>query len=641
MLRLILVLFATLASVGAFAQSVNTNADLAITAIGTYPQGVWRTTYAAGIGSPLFFKPRTGTCPMPNGDDGGSCVNTIGNNSWVSVPNDGVANVQNFGANPNGANAPTTTAAIQAALTASKKVYVPQGTYALSDMVTMPAAGEMTCAGRTSTNFSIDVLTFNMGAQGAVKMPAASDGVSIVDCGFTFKQPNTSSRASINPYPPAIYAVGSTRFYLDRIRVNAGYTCLDASGNTGGSRIGIFECGALAQSNVILTNGALDFIHVDSIECWPYGITDKTNLMSGVYSDQTTNCASFGKVDGLSIDKIATLRANIIITDDFNTAVPININNISLDINAMFEVDRGFIQVGRIYYTHSGGSNPAIYVNGHGSNNRLTIDSIMPTVSADDCPVRIAGSGATLSINGGRVVHAGARFACFDDAATTSLLSIRNTFFSIAGSHAGCLLEGSAISSNSMVIQNNQSSTYTSGSGNIMCFQADVAPNTASGNSFPRWSHSLPFSTSNGYYDIAEPFSPGAVTPAFITMGNFAPTYGSQEGWYYRRGSFVELGIYSVFNTNAYTTASGNFFLTSASGWPSPKDGSGAREPCQIGNMEKVTVSSQSVANIYDSSHIYFRYFSSAAASTFFNTSHVPASTSNVRFTVRCDYRVR
>lgn len=104
---------------------VATNAALAASPITSYPSGVWRTDYAAGNGAPpLFFTPQTGTCAA-NGlvNDGGSCVNGAGGNSWKSARLPGsTIDVKQYGAVCNAftANPTDDTAALQAAINANQ-----------------------------------------------------------------------------------------------------------------------------------------------------------------------------------------------------------------------------------------------------------------------------------------------------------------------------------------------------------------------------------------------------------------------------------------------------------------------------------------------------------------------------------------
>jgi hypothetical protein len=73
---------------------VATNAALTASSTGSYPNGVWRENYAAGLGAPpLWFVPETGTCAANSRlNDGGSCVNTSsgdGNSLYAVFPAEG------------------------------------------------------------------------------------------------------------------------------------------------------------------------------------------------------------------------------------------------------------------------------------------------------------------------------------------------------------------------------------------------------------------------------------------------------------------------------------------------------------------------------------------------------------------------
>ncbi len=80
---------------------VTTNAALALVPIATFPNGVQRDDYSAGLGAPpLYFKPQTGTCvanSMVN--DGGSCTNSPASdgNSWKAAFPPGGADMREWG----------------------------------------------------------------------------------------------------------------------------------------------------------------------------------------------------------------------------------------------------------------------------------------------------------------------------------------------------------------------------------------------------------------------------------------------------------------------------------------------------------------------------------------------------------------
>lgn len=101
---------------------VASNAELAATPTEYYPTGVWRDDYAAGFGAgPLWFTPLTGTCAANSlVNDGGSCVDAAGGNSWKAWwPAEAPVPALQFGVVVNdAASALTNCTAVNAALAA-------------------------------------------------------------------------------------------------------------------------------------------------------------------------------------------------------------------------------------------------------------------------------------------------------------------------------------------------------------------------------------------------------------------------------------------------------------------------------------------------------------------------------------------
>lgn len=129
------------------APHVATLAVLAAATTATYPNGVWRDTYSAGIGVPLWFLPESGTCAANSRvNDGGSCVNTTAgdNNSWYAVFAGSNLTPQQFGAHGDSSGFGTgtdDTTAINAAFafaSSAGTLYLGGHIYAFASNLTMP-----------------------------------------------------------------------------------------------------------------------------------------------------------------------------------------------------------------------------------------------------------------------------------------------------------------------------------------------------------------------------------------------------------------------------------------------------------------------------------------------------------------------
>jgi hypothetical protein len=135
---------ASTAFVGICGGTVLTEAMLALTPTASFPNGVTRLDYSAGLGAPpQFYQPLVGTCSA-NGlvSDGGSCVNTtVGDgNSWAAKFSATGADAREWGISPSATdNAANLQAGINwAALAHSKLLILPQSTpYKLATQVTI------------------------------------------------------------------------------------------------------------------------------------------------------------------------------------------------------------------------------------------------------------------------------------------------------------------------------------------------------------------------------------------------------------------------------------------------------------------------------------------------------------------------
>lgn len=195
----------------------------------------------------------------------------------------------------------------------------PQG-YDLLAPVTQNAGGQMyygdvtgTGAG-SGTEFNIPA-TFPLGGQGVIIVPpnTAERGAGLSDIGFRFFQPDTSNRANLIHYPPALYARNVARMrLLGRVTVYLGWEGFDLKGNNGGLDIGVLRLGCFSRGLVL--DGSFDKMNIHTLELWPYGcgaITESSALL-GLYSDGIAVGLELGRIDGFSANAIKMFRQRII-----------------------------------------------------------------------------------------------------------------------------------------------------------------------------------------------------------------------------------------------------------------------------------------------------------------------------------------
>jgi hypothetical protein len=101
------------------ARTVATNADLALSSTIDFPAGIWRLDFAANRNAgPLFFLPQSGTCAAASmANDGGSCVDGAGGNSFKAVHAAAGSSFRQWGCAGDGTT--DDTACVQAAFTAA------------------------------------------------------------------------------------------------------------------------------------------------------------------------------------------------------------------------------------------------------------------------------------------------------------------------------------------------------------------------------------------------------------------------------------------------------------------------------------------------------------------------------------------
>lgn len=127
----------------------------------------------------------------------------------------------------------------------------------------------------------------------------------------------------------------------------------------------------------------------------------------------------------------------------------------------------------------------------------------------------------------------------------------------------------------------------------------------------------------------------GSWTPTFTfgTVGDFSPTYSTQGGFYLKHGRLVFIQTRLVFNTNAYTTASGAAKIQGLPYANSAGAGTGGIGVACAG-AQNITEESGSfmLSFIIPSglSEIQFRWLKTAATHVVGTTTHFPASTNSI-----------
>lgn len=162
------------------------------------------------------------------------------------------------------------TAAIQRALNLKAHCYAPPGNYLFSSPLSFAVAGQrLFGAGLGAT-----VFTASSGFSGSAYPQGNSafyfgqfqPGPQIADLRLTCATPGTVA--------VGVNAINSARFKITNCRITMFVTCLNMTGNCGGSDINGLEIWAGANSNnnglAVYVDGSLDTVHFNGLRIWPF-----------------------------------------------------------------------------------------------------------------------------------------------------------------------------------------------------------------------------------------------------------------------------------------------------------------------------------------------------------------------------------
>lgn len=478
--------------------------------------------------------------------------------------------VKDFGAVGDGVT--DDTAAIQAAFDTNLSVLLPVGEYYVTDMMTMNSGQKLYGEGRTVSNFVIQT-DFNLSAQGVLRAGTGEPGAEIYDVGFKFQQADQAVRANVTQYPPAIYAVSTPRFIVDRVRMEGAWDGINATGNSGGAYMGFMEICALNKGLEI--DGSLDFVHGQTWHFWPFGITLLTNLLT-VYYDGDTTATHVGRCDGFAVDELASFSAQVIFTANMGGAIPAMINSLSLDNDgARLLVQGGRVFVGNSYSTKtSSASDPTVHVTGNGIcvlNNHALASNLNGN--------ELFAEGGALTVNGGDFIYTnGTAQVC---RVTAGTLTLNNITFR-PPSNGGFSQPAVVQAAGQLSVNNCEWTVNATGSGFAVFYVSDQVGNRCANNNFNGWSYSYPAgSNPDGVY------APNnrAANPLFFDNLNPPVKYR------YLSGTSSALGVFSI----AHGITSAQLKVLSVTAWY--KGASGEAVPAVVTSIDGVNVAVSGAGN--------------------------------------------
>lgn len=270
-------------------------------------------------------------------------------------------------------------------------------------------------------NWRATVLTvppsFESSSLGVFAFRGGGEGYGVAHLHIAFQHPDTSTRASLVSYPPAIYAVGTPRFVLERARISGAMTAVKMTGNSGGAWLSSLEISSFDKS--IEIDGSLDTVRISKLHVWPFDLTANQTLIMADTSSYGLYCA---RVDDLDVnDSLFHVGIGARFYDSGTGQVPGGkLNGVSFDTYSGILMEDGQITMSGAF-SPAGASNYAIdksggtlVVNGalfnpgssvgspiiDNSGGELTLNGCYYSVASID-QVFVRSSAGVLNINGG------------------------------------------------------------------------------------------------------------------------------------------------------------------------------------------------------------------------------------------------
>jgi hypothetical protein len=263
------------------------------------------------------------------------------------------------------------TAAIQAAINTGKSVYIPTGTYRLSNALSCTTPGQMIYGdGRTRSVLYVDNIaySFNLNATGVIVFNTGEPGPTLKEFGIQFEQPDTANRASLINYPPAIYAQSTPRFQILNFRITRAMTGIDMLGNSGGATINGLDMSAFNFGVII--DGSLDTVRIQNLQFWPFALSGN---QSSIFFDASNVGVRCGRCDDLKITSCLFINGGSQVTFIEGTFGPLTgpafgaIIDTDFDNQACLRMNQtgGIIAVTNCYFTIGDANDqPIILLNG-------------------------------------------------------------------------------------------------------------------------------------------------------------------------------------------------------------------------------------------------------------------------------------
>ena len=283
----------------------------------------------------------------------GSTVPRSNADRWSTI-----ANVLDYGAIGDGVA--NDTAAIQAAVSTGKRVYMPRPSvaYRVTNAINCTTHGQLIEGDGKGVSIIAVGSDFNLGASGVFVMPGGPwvPGPQFRDFQINFAQPDTATYASLVAYPPAFFAQGIARATWHRVKIVAAMTAIDIRQNAGGCSV--VDCELCAFDVHINIDGAADSITVQGCR---FENDSLTANQSTIYHAQSVGILS-GRCDDLHVLGclfFCFLGVHAVAGADTNSTFG-NITNCDFDNYNGIRVDSGNLQVAGCGFTLGAAASVAV-----------------------------------------------------------------------------------------------------------------------------------------------------------------------------------------------------------------------------------------------------------------------------------------
>lgn len=430
-------------------------------------------------------------------------------------------------------------------------VYLPPGTYYVTDNISVPSGVRLRGAGRHKT-ILLAPATFNMSAVGVLSCSGTEPGPIFEDFTIRFVQPDTNIRANLTQYPPAFYLHSIPRFAIRRVRVELAWDGIDMTGNAGGSVIEDYESSCFNTD--IEIDGSFDSVKLDKLHVWPFGLTTRADLGSLYYNNLHTGIKC-GRCDDFKMSN-SIIFSLVTATNFYQSASGTtfgSISNCDFDDRGGLNISAGALTVTGCYF--SIGKIDAVVTNISGGSVTVTGSAISVGVLPNGgTSILVTGSGTQVNWSD-NLYGSGSLDCTAISAGTGSRLNTNGNQFdrttNIAYTKPTILYDNAAGS-----CEGNTTGPKGTGAGSFVNVNGDTKV-VVTGNSENGWSYSFPTGTLNNVkFGVAYSCGHGTMNMAPDASGNAVFAHGMPVKpkrvipVVLGNGGFVHVQFVSADNTN-------------------------------------------------------------------------------------------